>query len=125
MNPRSRTRRQSQRRHPSRLVLTHESRRLPSWLIFDVGQKMNRSQLLRPRTPKQWLICYTVMFWAAVALVFFFASGALWLAFSVRNFVGAIGFVVIAAIECFVALVLRQRATAFRHAMQTQEPNLP
>ena len=27
---------QSQRRHPSRLVLTHESRRLPSWLIFNV-----------------------------------------------------------------------------------------
>src|SRR5262245_65111891 len=34
------TRRQSQRRDLSRLVLAHESRQLPSWLIFDVRQKM-------------------------------------------------------------------------------------
>src|SRR6266542_3157521 len=34
------TRRQSQRRDLSRVVLAHASRQLPSWLIFDVSQKM-------------------------------------------------------------------------------------
>ena len=34
------TSRQSQRPHPSRLVLTHESRRLRSWLIYNVSQNM-------------------------------------------------------------------------------------
>ncbi len=40
------TRRQSQRRHPSRLLLAQESRRLPSWLIFDVRQKMATARQL-------------------------------------------------------------------------------
>ena len=42
------TRRQSQRRDLSRLVLTHESRQLPSWLIFDVRQSRDDDC---PQTP--------------------------------------------------------------------------
>ncbi len=34
------TRRQSQRRDLSRIVLAHAPRQLPSWLIFDVGHKI-------------------------------------------------------------------------------------
>lgn len=36
------TSRQSQRRHPARVVLTHATRRLPSWLIYNVRQDMPR-----------------------------------------------------------------------------------
>ena len=82
---------------------------------------MKRSELLRPRTPKQWLIYYKVMFWATSALTCFFTGGALWLAFSIRNAVGAVGFSIIAAVEFFVARVLLQRARAARQSFQDSE----
>ena len=45
------TRRQSQRRDLSRIVLTHAPRQLPSWLIFDVGQKQSMTTNIEGSMP--------------------------------------------------------------------------